>query len=421
MRRLNTSTFLIIAFFLVQPADAEPNAESAAAAPAVNEPARPAGEADPGSAETAPPPTPDRRVAQPTREEICRIIEAAATREALPVPFFARLIWRESRFDPRAVSPAGAQGIAQFMPFVANGRGLADPFDPLSALLESAEYLGELLRRFGNVGLAAAAYNAGPKRVQDWLAKRGVLRQETRDYVAIITGHGPRAWAAGAPADATEAAEDFRCAEIHKIARRRPPASDAPELRGGRRPSQGRARRGGAPPCTRQRRVDRQDGGATPQGFRRETQGGRRLTQAPGGCKARRGQGRGIVDVAEELQSAGAREPIRYTCDRFARLPVASRARGGQPPRDGGQGVRGREGIRAKGMPQRVIRLGLRGSQRPEELVDADPELAAFGRELFCGGENLVRGRAGLARPARHVGDVGGYLRGDLRGFLDVA
>ena len=228
MRRPNTSTFLIIALFLIHPAHAETNAESAAASPAVNEPARPAGEANPGSAETAPPPAPDRRVAQPTREEICRIIEAAATREALPVPFFARLIWRESRFDPRAVSPAGAQGIAQFMPFVANGRGLADPFDPLSALLESAEYLGELLRRFGNVGLAAAAYNAGPKRVQDWIAKRGGLRQETRDYVAIITGHGPRAWVAGAPADATEAAEDFRCAEIHKIARRRPPASDAP-------------------------------------------------------------------------------------------------------------------------------------------------------------------------------------------------
>ena len=225
MRRLNTSTFLIIAFFLIHPAHADTNAESAAAAPAVNEPARPAGEADPGSAETAPPPTPDRRVAQPTREEICRIIEAAATREALPVPFFARLIWRESRFDPRAVSPAGAQGIAQFMPFVANGRGLADPFDPLPALLESAEYLGELLRRFGNLGLAAAAYNAGPKRVQDWLGKRGILRQETRDYVAIITGHRPAAWAVGAPPSAADA-EDFRCAEIHKIARQRPPAPD---------------------------------------------------------------------------------------------------------------------------------------------------------------------------------------------------
>ena len=245
MRRLNTSTFLIIALFLVQPADAETNAESAAASPAVNEPARPAGEADPGSAETAPPPTPDRRVAQPTREEICRIIEAAATREALPVPFFARLIWRESRFDPRAVSPAGAQGIAQFMPFVANGRGLADPFDPLSALLEFAEYLGELLRRFGNVGLAAAAYNAGPKRVQDWLAKRGVLRQETRDYVAIITGHGPRAWVAGAPADATEAAEDFRCAEIRQDRSAAAARLGRIGLRGGRRPSQGRARRCG--------------------------------------------------------------------------------------------------------------------------------------------------------------------------------
>ena len=386
MRRPNTSTFLIIALFLIHPAHAETNAESAAASPAVNEPARPAGEANPGSAETAPPPAPDRRVAQPTREEICRIIEAAATREALPVPFFARLIWRESRFDPRAVSPAGAQGIAQFMPFVANGRGLADPFDPLSALLESAEYLGELLRRFGNVGLAAAAYNAGPKRVQDWIAKRGGLRQETRDYVAIITGHGPRAWVAGAPADATEAAEDFRCAEIHKIARRRPPASDAPELRGDRRPNEGRARRGGAPPCTRHPcRVDRQDGGATPQGFRRETQGGRQLTQAPGRCKARRGQGRGIVDVvAEKLQDAGTREPIQCTCDRFARLPAEPRARGGQPPRDRGQGMCGREGIRAKGMPQRVIGVAYAARCVPRNSSTPISISRSFSRRSEC-------------------------------------
>jgi soluble lytic murein transglycosylase-like protein len=55
--------------------------------------------------------------------------------------FFARLIWRESRFDPSAVSRAGAQGVAQFMPATANWRGLSNPFDPLEAIAESAKLL----------------------------------------------------------------------------------------------------------------------------------------------------------------------------------------------------------------------------------------------------------------------------------------
>jgi hypothetical protein len=155
---------------------------------------------------------------QPSRQEICRMIEEAAARERLPFDFFTRLIWRESRFDPRAVSPAGAQGIAQFMPRTANGRGLDNPFDPVSALMESAEYLRELLQRFGNLGLAAAAYNAGPKRIQDWLAKRGPpLRQETRDYVEIITGHGPQTWAAGETPQ-LETVDGSDCDQVAKVA-----------------------------------------------------------------------------------------------------------------------------------------------------------------------------------------------------------
>jgi transglycosylase-like protein with SLT domain len=154
---------------------------------------------------------------QPSREEICRMIEDAAAKESLPFDFFTRLIWRESRFDTRAVSPAGAQGIAQFMPKTANGRGLDNPFDPLRALEESAEYLRELLQRFGNLGLAAAAYNAGPKRIQDWLARRGPpLRQETHDYVEIITGHAPKKWAAEAPE--VERVQESDCDQIAKLA-----------------------------------------------------------------------------------------------------------------------------------------------------------------------------------------------------------
>src|SRR5689334_20131183 len=94
----------------------------------------------------------------------------------------------ESRFDPHAVSRAGAQGVAQFMPGTASWRGLADPFDPGASLTKSAQLLRELVREFGNLGLAAAAYNAGAGRVHQWLAGRRGLPGETRAYVRILTG-----------------------------------------------------------------------------------------------------------------------------------------------------------------------------------------------------------------------------------------
>jgi len=167
-------------------------------------------------------PVVDNTSAPLSRDEICQMIERAANEEALPPEFFARLIWQESRFDPFAVSPVGARGIAQFMPRTANGRGLADPFDALPALFESAEYLAELRRQFGNLGLAAAAYNAGPKRVQDWLAKRGGMSSETRNYVHLITGHPLETWAAAEPPLPEEiAAEDFRCPDVPRFAAQR--------------------------------------------------------------------------------------------------------------------------------------------------------------------------------------------------------
>src|SRR5207237_5066910 len=88
-----------------------------------------------------------------------------------------------------------AQGIAQFMPGTASERGLLDPFNPVQALPKSAEFLAELRNQFGNLGLAAAAYNAGPRRVQEWLAGTGPMPQETRNYVVAITGSTVDAWA----------------------------------------------------------------------------------------------------------------------------------------------------------------------------------------------------------------------------------
>lgn len=129
-----------------------------------------------------------------SRATICSLIDAAADRHDLPVEFFTRLIWKESRFRQDAVSPKGAQGIAQFMPGTAALRGLADPFDASAALAASAHYLRDLSDRFGNLGLAAAAYNAGEKRVTDWRAGTGGLPYETRDFVITITGRPAEDW-----------------------------------------------------------------------------------------------------------------------------------------------------------------------------------------------------------------------------------
>lgn len=134
------------------------------------------------------------------RESMCLMIESAASAHGLPLEFFARVIWQESRFQPDAVGPVTrngqrAQGVAQFMPGTASERRLLDPFDPVQALPKSAEFLAELRAQFGNLGLAAAAYNAGPRRVQDWLAGSGFLPAQTRNYVYAITGTSVDEWA----------------------------------------------------------------------------------------------------------------------------------------------------------------------------------------------------------------------------------
>lgn len=130
----------------------------------------------------------------PVEKTVCELIDEAAAEHELPVAFLTRLIWRESSFRPYAVSPKGAQGIAQFMPATALRRGLVDPFDPSEAIPASADYLKELAAQFGNLGLAAAAYNAGEKGVSDWLAGERGLPFETRAYVLFITGRAAADW-----------------------------------------------------------------------------------------------------------------------------------------------------------------------------------------------------------------------------------
>jgi hypothetical protein len=190
-----------------------------APAPSANEPVtkapvssdQPAGQAPSSNAPAAQPSgSPNPPAAQnglhhpPSADDICQAIEQDAAENQLPVEFFARVIWQESRFNARAVSSKGAQGIAQFMPATADYRGLLDPFDPIEALKNSASYLHDLKNQFGNLGLAAAGYNAGPARVAAWLAGRRPLPAETRNYVAIITGWTVDEWASAKPPETSE-------------------------------------------------------------------------------------------------------------------------------------------------------------------------------------------------------------------------
>jgi len=159
-------------------------------------------------------------------QSVCRTIERSAQTARLPVEFVTRIIWRESSFRPGVVSRAGAEGIAQFMPSTAQARGLADPFDPEQAIPKAARYLADLRQRFGNIGVAAAAYNAGEARVSNWLRGQGGLPNETRAYVRFVTGRSPEEWigsgssnAAGAPVT-IEAAEPQSCLVVTAELRR---------------------------------------------------------------------------------------------------------------------------------------------------------------------------------------------------------
>src|ERR1700722_9109853 len=170
------------------------NAPVSAQAPA----SPPTNQSPPAQSQPTAPNTP------PTTDDICRAVEEDAAANGLPVEFFARVIWQESRFNAQAVSPKGARGIAQFMPQTADWRGLADPFDPIEALKNSASYLHDLQTKFGNLGLAAGGYNSGPGRVSAWLAGRRALPSETRNYVAIITGWTADEWASPSPPQTAE-------------------------------------------------------------------------------------------------------------------------------------------------------------------------------------------------------------------------
>jgi Transglycosylase SLT domain/SPOR domain len=212
---------ILLVLVWVRPTVAQETSPTAAevARPSVEELAIPAGVAQRGG---------EGATDSNTREAICLMIESAATANDLPLEFFARVIWQESRFRSDAVGPVTrngrrAQGIAQFMPGTASERRLLDPFDPVQALPKSAEFLNELRGQFGNLGLAAAAYNAGPRRVQDWLAGAGPMPQETRNYVVAITGSTVDDWsAAGRSGKKPDSLPRTSCRDLMALLKRAP-------------------------------------------------------------------------------------------------------------------------------------------------------------------------------------------------------
>ena len=186
---LLSPTVAAICSLVLQAALADEPTTAPQRAPAESSEAEQSQQQEPGSSPATP--------ASPTPATLCEALAQAAASHELPADFFTRVIWQESRFKTDAVSPAGAQGVAQFMPATARLRHLENPFDPLEAIAKSAQLLSDLRREFGNLGLAAAAYNAGPGRVRDWLAGRRPLPGETRAYVSLVTGRSVEEWAKG--------------------------------------------------------------------------------------------------------------------------------------------------------------------------------------------------------------------------------
>jgi len=175
---------------------------------------------------TVPRPTPPD-----LQDSVCLMIEAAGRAHDLPAEFFARVIWQESRFNsdtmgPRRRNGERAQGIAQFMPSTAVEKGLLDPFDPVQALPKAAQFLRELKNQFGNLGLAAAAYNAGPARVRAWLSGVRTLPVETRKYVVAVTGAPADDWAKAAARKPTVRTSP-NCGELMALLQQ-PGAAQAP-------------------------------------------------------------------------------------------------------------------------------------------------------------------------------------------------
>ncbi|BCX82036.1 hypothetical protein MIT9_P1618 [Methylomarinovum caldicuralii] len=119
------------------------------------------------------------------RSRFAPLIEQVAKKYALDPRLLHAVIRAESAYDPKAVSPKGAVGLMQLLPRTARRYGIDDPRDPKANLEAGARYLRDLLRRFKDVRLAVAAYNAGEAAVEKY-GNRIPPYRETRRYVARV-------------------------------------------------------------------------------------------------------------------------------------------------------------------------------------------------------------------------------------------
>jgi soluble lytic murein transglycosylase-like protein len=151
-------------------------------------------------------------------QAVCETVDRVAAANRLSAAFLTRILWQESRFRSDALSPKGAEGVAQFMPPTAADRGLADPWNPAPAIAAAGSLLAQFAARFGNVGLAAAAYNAGAGRVDKWLRAETGLPEETRAYVRRVTGRPIEDWTVAARSHAAQDARPVAASCLETVA-----------------------------------------------------------------------------------------------------------------------------------------------------------------------------------------------------------
>jgi len=141
---------------------------------------------------TNPQPKPKKRQTNFRRAAYLPHVYAAETRFGLPVGLLDALIWTESRYNPTAVSHAGAGGLGQLMPATAEELGVANRFDPYANIIGAARYLRQMFDRFGQIHMALAAYNAGPGAVS---RVKGIpLNGETPSYVRNVLSFWQANW-----------------------------------------------------------------------------------------------------------------------------------------------------------------------------------------------------------------------------------
>lgn len=121
------------------------------------------------------------------------IIARASARYQVAPEIIQAVIRAESGFNPKATSPAGAQGLMQLMPGTARELGVSDPYNPEQNVMAGTRYLKQMLGRYGgDLEKALAAYNWGPGNLDR--SHDGRLPQETRRYIArikdFLTGSG---------------------------------------------------------------------------------------------------------------------------------------------------------------------------------------------------------------------------------------